>query len=507
MAILYLGMQAKTINLVSMILGHGKEDPSVLQTIPWYSTSAILVCMMLKIYKISYMKIRTHYVLFPILRIMNVLCFYCISCIFPQFEGTVIQFVLTDGVGYALLLVMIYNGLYFIVEPDGPYGIGIKDVILKGKRNTPRILVYYPINKEEYNSKVENPSFTQELLVEGEDAIEGGSIGVAGLPGSSDAHPFLLSLFPSDPNKLKPVIEDLKYSRIRAILSSELHKDFKNGGKKLTPVIFSPGLAGSKNYYTTNCRYLASYGCIVFAISHTDGSCEFTCDYNQDPPKRVLYNHIDAKTNIDLAGRKYKDREEYFSLSVDNRTKDIETLYEYILECEFTKYLDPQKLVMYGHSLGAMTGIESCQTIKTLSGDLALKFCIAHDPYYMGKLSKIMKTDGYKVEQPLLLVTSETFKNSPIVKDYYDNDETTTKFVKNCKQGNDQVQDISWKNSGHMNQMDTSTSSPVIVRLLNFMGPINEAVPKAHELSKIVLKFLSKHECLPVAGPSQHNNE
>mmetsp|Transcript_10481 Transcript_10481/g.10327 ORF Transcript_10481/g.10327 Transcript_10481/m.10327 type:complete len:142 (-) Transcript_10481:590-1015(-) len=140
------------------------------------------------------MKFRSHFALFSLLRMLNMLFCCFISIIIPNFEDSLAEFVLTDGVGYLLMFVMINNGMYFIIDPDGPYGIGVKDIILKGKRKTPRILVYYPIDKNEYDQKVNDPNETLGLLVEGEGGVEGQCRAGAIIHGSSDAHPLILSL-------------------------------------------------------------------------------------------------------------------------------------------------------------------------------------------------------------------------------------------------------------------------------------------------------------------------
>jgi predicted dienelactone hydrolase len=61
-----------------------------------------------------------------------------------------------------------------------------------------------------------------------------------------------------------------------AILDGELANDFASGARSLRPVIFSHGLFANNISYSGLLKDLASYGYIVFAINHADGTCIYT---------------------------------------------------------------------------------------------------------------------------------------------------------------------------------------------------------------------------------------
>lgn len=48
----------------------------------------------------------------------------------------------------------------------------------------------------------------------------------------------------------------------------------------MIPIIFSHGLTACRGLYTNICSELASYGYMVFALDHHDGSCCYTHDWS-----------------------------------------------------------------------------------------------------------------------------------------------------------------------------------------------------------------------------------
>lgn len=49
---------------------------------------------------------------------------------------------------------------------------------------------------------------------------------------------------------------------------------------ELIPIIISHGLTASRSLYSSLCSELASFGYIVFALDHHDGTCCYTEDQN-----------------------------------------------------------------------------------------------------------------------------------------------------------------------------------------------------------------------------------
>ena len=362
------------------------------------------------------------------------------------------------------------------------------------------MLIYYPIDKGEYLAHVNNPSKTYSYLIDGKKCAEGAAEAGSHLVESSDINWFYRALFPKKKDQFLPIIDEFGYNRIKAVKEAGLHKDFKNGGKLLTPVVFSHGYGNSRGYNSILATYLASYGCIVFSVTHTDGTADYTCDYSQNPPKARFYNHYYDDIQTDAEGIKYASREEYFSNSVETRAKDIEIVIDYMKECKFSKHLDMKKVVVCGHSLGGITAIES----SIVLGD-KIKVCVAMDPYFNARLTKIRETSSYFVAQQLLVIHSETFNNSPLCyqynirevnKKFWENIQNNKKS-KNPSNGSKNY-DVHIKGTGHMNQIDPSLLCPFVIRYLNLQGPIAEAVSKMDENNNIILAFLEENEFLPV---------
>lgn len=183
-----------------------------------------------------------------------------ISTVLPTYKYSILNFALTDGIGFVLLFIMVNNGLFFTIDPTGPYQIGINDLVLKGKKKTPSIFILYPTDISGYDEKVQSEKHTVSVLQDAQGAIDGAALAGSTVAGSSDRHPLILSLVPQSPALFKPIVEDMYYSRIQAVVDAPLHKDFKDSDLKLTPVIMSIGWASSKSYYANSARYLASYG-------------------------------------------------------------------------------------------------------------------------------------------------------------------------------------------------------------------------------------------------------
>lgn len=63
-----------------------------------------------------------------------------------------------------------------------------------------------------------------------------------------------------------------------------LHEDFKldSGTKSLIPVIFSHGMGSTRTMNSFMLCELASHGCMVFSVNHTDGSCAYFSNSNGD---------------------------------------------------------------------------------------------------------------------------------------------------------------------------------------------------------------------------------
>jgi len=111
------------------------------------------------------------------------------------------------------------------MEPEGPYGVGHRQIQISGQDQNPIISVFYPIEKDVYEACKDNDERTSEWMVDGSESVKGMLI-------SELAPTFLLTC--------------LRAYRLRAINDADLHQDFISGSKRLTPVISSPSKKGTR---------------------------------------------------------------------------------------------------------------------------------------------------------------------------------------------------------------------------------------------------------------------
>ena len=74
-----------------------------------------------------------------------------------------------------------------------------------------------------------------------------------------------------------------------AQVDAELSADFRgNLAPKLPVIVYSHGLSSSAKSHVALCKELASYGCMVVAFDHLDGSCGFSVHSTTKEP--VLFD-------------------------------------------------------------------------------------------------------------------------------------------------------------------------------------------------------------------------
>ena len=74
--------------------------------------------------------------------------------------------------------------------------------------------------------------------------------------------------------------------------------------KNIVPIILSHGLTGSRSVYTTLCAELASFGYMVFAIDHHDGSGSYS-EKKDGTPVRFDSKCPRDKFDMNGAGQKH----------------------------------------------------------------------------------------------------------------------------------------------------------------------------------------------------------
>ena len=267
---------------------------------PWSAfVSKITLYFLLVLILASFMRFnsRNHVVIAFVMYLPT----YLLSLVF-DFEGATLYFSL--AVYAAVVALFVVMGKVRKVAPSGPYGVGFRQFVIK-KETTPTVSVFYPIRREEYDRLKSNH----------DGIVQWWTSETAGIDASSVWY-----------KPYSPVLlYELMAYKIEAIPNKELHPDFATGGKKLTPVIYCHGLSSIRHKSSSIVNNLVSYGCIVYCLDFTDGTCAAYQDHTTVPPTLVVYSDYD-KDKSDISAEKFRRNQ------IDHRMKDIGFLLQHIKE-------------------------------------------------------------------------------------------------------------------------------------------------------------------------------
>ncbi len=68
------------------------------------------------------------------------------------------------------------------------------------------------------------------------------------------------------------------YTKVYDFKNKKNNVELNNDTNEIIPIIISHGLTASRSLYSTLCSELASFGYMVFALDHHDGTCCYTED-------------------------------------------------------------------------------------------------------------------------------------------------------------------------------------------------------------------------------------
>ena len=369
------------------------------------------------------------------------------------------------GFRYVSLIAVLTMSYCYEYKVDGPYECGYREFVLPYYTYA-SVSVYYPIDKDIY---AKSPR-TVRRLRDGLKTVEGLSNALPGIP---------KFLFRYGAQLFLNVVEN-----------ADLHKDFTSGSKKLTPVISSHGLMANRGMHVYNLKELVSFGCIVYALDHTDTSCSYILDRKSNPPKDVFYANYDSKVhNV--------SHEQYRQDQLKVRLEDINGLLKYIKtnEAHNIPAIDLTKLVMEGHSMGGITALEACYKIPDF------KYCISLDPFFAARWQQIEKNDEYVIKQPLCIINTEKFhKFEELVQDF-DSEKILYKFFKDCLKVQNNLYksyNLFLKNTDHYNQIDHCLNDGLTLKLVGKIPFTSDVYAKYKENNKIMVAFLNECGAIPV---------
>lgn len=158
-----------------------------------------------------------------------------------------------QAISYSVIAFMIlWYGQFFIIVPNGPYGVGKREKIIKKDGYSLNVSIFYPIEREVMLRDMYDKTKTSVKYAPGFTGLD--------IIAKLFQYPFQYLAY------------QIMVFRLHAINDAKLHPDFEDGFKKLTPVIGSHGLLGHRYALCAHVQEMASYGCIVYTCDHTDRS-------------------------------------------------------------------------------------------------------------------------------------------------------------------------------------------------------------------------------------------
>jgi len=228
------------------------------------------------------------------------------------------------------------------VGPTGPYKVGYTDEFTTNKGNF--CAVYYPASQ------------SARLLTTKHGYIEG--------YGSRKALRKTMAWI--SPHKRPPpdfILKSLDGIEIPLAINANAAEGLP---AKLPVLIFSHGLTAQAKGYSVFCRELASYGIVVIALDHMDGSCGYTVNQNNE-------------VNMGFDDRHIFGAEPARTDQLEVRKAEVIGVIDKLSEGDFIVpgiEVDLDKIIVAGHSFGAITAIHSSLSEYRIAGVISL------DPWF-----------------------------------------------------------------------------------------------------------------------------
>ena len=112
------------------------------------------------------------------------------------------------------------------------------------------------------------------------------------------------------------------YTKVYDFKNKKNNVELNNDTNEIIPIIISHGLTASRSLYSTLCSEFASFGYMVFALDHHDGTCCYTEDQNASN-----FWTFDSK----MPYFKYED----FNIKINKRVQEVISLVDEIHEDDF----------------------------------------------------------------------------------------------------------------------------------------------------------------------------
>ena len=322
-------------------------------------------------------------------------------------------------------------GKTHLMQPRGPHSVGYIDVMTPGTPETGSFMrLYYPTDQQCLAEHDRWPIWASE-----EKYISGIFTFMRSMiyrwPSWAPRSEFLFYNKVQHFVKLVPYYGFTKAFRYLfghvyvPIIENASIKD-PDSGKKWPVVVFSHGIGCSRTMYSQVCYDMASYGMIVAATEHREGSACMSCYYSSKPDNEAndinWVEHYKCELSEDeyaLRNRQVHLRSKEASRTLDvliglNNGESLQNVFKKHKAIEsnetdssnlssFKDKLDISKPIMSGHSFGGAT------TLLALAEDSRFNIGIALDAWlYPIKELNLAET----VQQPILFINTESFLNT-----------------------------------------------------------------------------------------------
>lgn len=337
-------------------------------------------------------------------------------------------------------------------KPTGPYPVSFTDVLDKPGKDGTFFRIYYP-SKEYDTSKVTFPQWMEQ------EYFKQISVYMKGI-----------TLFPlSVPLNLP----------LRIPKSTD----------KLPIVIFSHGLMLSKDPYSFICSDLASYGYLVAAVDHKDGSAagSFYMEKEVDSETLVRKSLEHQFIPFGTAEAEIKRREQ-----VEIRVRELSKVLDLLQDLnegklsniydqnsnlsQFKGNLLFKKTAVMGHSQGGSSALVA------LAKDDRIKVAVAHDPWMLAVDDKYLKI---KVDKPIIFINCiGDIKKKDVIKMRQMDSDVTGVTAERLM--------VTLLGTTHFTQTDFCFFSESFLKSLNFVAE-NDAKLSNTINTELSLSFLAKY--------------
>lgn len=256
-------------------------------------------------------------------------------------------------------------------------------------------------------------------------------------------------------------------------------------GEKYPLIIFSHGLGAFRTIYSAIGTDLASYGFIVAAVEHRDGSASATYFFKDQSAAEIrnktwLYLRTLGKgeEEFPLRNEQVRQRAEECSQALSmildmDRGKSVKNVLDLEFDVEQLKdSIDRDKIAVMGHSFGGAT------VLQTLSEDQRFRCGIALDAWMFPVGDEVYS----RIPQPLFFINSEHFQYpSNILR------------MKKCYSPGKERKMITIRGSVHQNFVDfTFATGKIMGCLFTLKGEIDSNVALGLS-NRASLAFLQKY--------------